>query len=145
MSRVLQVPKHKLQKDSQVQKVLLIESDRLLAENILKVLRSFSYEVEWQVDAQEALNSVDAKMPNLIILDLLLANRGGVEFLYEFRSYPDWQAVPIVVFSSLSAEELKEALNGFEHINISAYHYKSSSALADLVNTTNRILHSAAA
>src|ERR1041385_8833501 len=98
--------------------VLLIESDRIIAENAAKVLRKAGYEVDWQVEPQFALDSADSTVPKVIILDLILANRGGVEFLYEFRSYPDWQSIPIVLFSSLSPEELKGTLDGFDHLNI---------------------------
>ena len=124
--------------------VLLIESDRLIAANVLKMLKKAGHEVNWQVDPQAALDSADEQLPGVIIVDLILAGRGGIEFLYEFRSYPDWQEVPIVVFSSLSAEELKEALRGFEHLNVNAYHYKPSTTLSELTATVRRILQPAA-
>ena len=117
----------------------------MIAGNVLKVLRKAGYEVDWQVDPQEALDIADKSPPSLIIVDLVLAGRGGIEFLYEFRSYPDWQRIPIVVFSSLSAEELKEALAGFEHLNVNAYHYKPTTSLAELTRTVSRILQPAAA
>ncbi|HZP55756.1 MAG TPA: response regulator [Candidatus Saccharimonadales bacterium] len=121
--------------------VLLIESDKILAVNASKALKKSGHKVIWQVDPQLALDSADTKLPDVIILDLILANRGGVEFMYEFRSYPDWQAVPIIIFSSLSPEELRGVLNGFNHLNISAYHYKSSTSLAQLSESVNRATH----
>lgn len=123
--------------------VLLIESDRVIAANVLKVLKKAGYEVSWQVDPQAALDIADNNLPEVIIVDLVLAGRGGIEFLFEFRSYPDWQEVPIVVFSSLSAEELREVLRGFEHLNVNTYHYKPNTSLAELTNTVGRILQPA--
>ncbi len=121
-------------------KILLIESDRLLATNVKKVLQKTGHTVNWQVDPQNALDIADNEPPDLIIIDLVLAGHGGIEFLYEFRSYPDWQEVPVVVFSSLSAEELKEALGGFSHLNVTEYHYKPNTTLSDLTRTIERIL-----
>jgi CheY-like chemotaxis protein len=126
-------------------KVLLIEPDRLIAANVSKALKRGGYTVNCQVDPQIALDIADKDAPDVIIVDLILAGHGGVEFLYEFRSYPDWQNVPIVVFSSLSAEELKQTLKGFEHLNINAYHYKPTTALADLSRTIESVLQPAAA
>lgn len=120
-------------------RILLIESDKLIAVNLIKVLKKAGYAVDWQVDPQAALDAADSQPPALIIVDLVLANRGGIEFLYEFRSYPEWQAVPVVVFSSLSAEELKEAIGGFEHLDVSAYHYKPNTTLSDLTRTVDRL------
>jgi DNA-binding response OmpR family regulator len=125
--------------------ILLVESDRLIASNILKVLKKAGHKVNWQVDPQIALDAADKQTPDLIIADLVLAGHGGIEFLYEFRSYPDWQDVPIVVFSSLSAEELKEAVGGFEHLNVHTYHYKANTTLSQLVRTVERILQPVAA
>src|SRR5690242_5912455 len=99
--------------------VLLIESDKILAANVTKVLQRSGHNVDWQIDPQVALDKVDANLPQLIILDLVLAGRSGIEFLYEFRSYPDWQTLPVIIFSSYAVEELKETLASFEHLNIS--------------------------
>ena len=115
--------------------ILLIESDRLIADNIKKVLKKAGFSVDWQVDPQAALDVADKNLPDLIIVDLALAGHGGVEFLYEFRSYPDWREVPVVIFSSLSAEELKEDITGLGHLNINAYHYKPNTSLSELVKS----------
>ena len=123
--------------------VLLIESDRLIAGNIKKMLKKAGIKVDWQVDPQAALDDADKNLPDLIIIDMVLAGHGGIEFLYEFRSYPDWQKVPVVVFTSLSAEELKKDISGFEHLNISAYHYKPNTPLSDLVKSVEHILQPA--
>ncbi len=120
--------------------ILLIESDRILAQNILRALKHSGHSVDWQVDPQAALGCADANIPDIIILDLVLAGRGGVEFLYEFRSYPDWQGVPIVLFSSLSAQELVDSLDCFEHLNIAAYHYKPTTALSSLIQTIQSVI-----
>lgn len=119
--------------------VLLIEPDKIIASNLSKVLIKAGHSVDWQVDPQIALDIADTKLPEVIIVDLILAGHGGVEFLYEFRSYPDWQEIPIVVFSTLSAEELKHTLSGFEHLDISSYHYKPTTTLGELAQAVDRI------
>ena len=120
--------------------VLLVESDRLIANNVVRVLQKAGFEVNWQVDPQAALDIADSQPPGVVIIDLVLAGRGGIEFLYEFRSYPDWRGVPVVVFSSLSVEELKEAIKGFEYLNVTDYHYKPNTTLSKLTRTIERIL-----
>jgi DNA-binding response OmpR family regulator len=121
-------------------KLLLIESDALLAAGAIKVLKKAGHSVDWQVDPQAALDKADKDLPELIILDIMLAGHSGVEFLYEFRSYADWRRIPVVIFCSLSAEELKEALSGFEHLSLEAYHYKPATTLSELAATVERTL-----
>lgn len=119
--------------------ILLIESDKILATNILKALKKAGHSVEWQVDPQTALDRAEDKLPDVVILDLILAGHGGVEFTYEFRSYPDWQKIPIVLYSSLSAEELRGVVGGFEHLNIAIFLYKPQTGLADLVKAVDKL------
>ena len=61
-----------------------------------------------------ALQRVAERMPNLIILDLMMPEMNGFEFLETLRQNPDWYHIPVIV---LTAKELKAAerrrLNGF--------------------------------
>lgn len=119
--------------------VLLIEPDKILAEDISKALKKAGHNIDWQVDPQVAIDNADTNLPNAIILDLILANRSGIEFLYEFRSYPDWQKVPIILFSSVSVEELSDFLGSLKHLNITKYHYKPTTSLSQLTQSVSQI------
>jgi CheY-like chemotaxis protein len=121
--------------------ILLIETDRLLAKNLSKYLTKFGHEVSWHVEPQAAMDSADQKCPDVIVLDLLLANsRSGIEFLYEFRSYPEWQHLPVVIFSHVAAEDLKDCLDSMQQLNVAAYRYKPTTTLKDLAQTINQSL-----
>lgn len=121
-------------------RVLFIESDRLLGANAKAILKRAGHSVNWHVDPQAAMNSADATRPDIIILDLLLAGRSGVEFLYEFRSYPDWTTVPVIIYSDAAREEFNQASIGFSDLSIAAYHYKPTTSIAQLCKTAERLL-----
>jgi DNA-binding response OmpR family regulator len=121
-------------------KILLLETDSLLATNLLSFFSHCGYETEWQVDPQVAVLSADKTKPDLIILDLLLATHSGVEFLYEFRSYADWVKVPIIVFSNVSQRELGSSALALEQLGVTAFHYKPQTTLKQLVSSVNQIL-----
>jgi CheY-like chemotaxis protein len=121
--------------------ILLIETDRLLAKNLSKYLSKLGHDVAWQVEPQAAMDQADQKCPDVIVLDLLMANsRSGIEFLYEFRSYPEWQDLPVVIFSHVAAEDLKDCLESMQQLNVSAYRYKPTTSLKDLAQTINQSL-----
>ena len=87
--------------------VLLIEPDRLLAANIRQYLEgTLRHRVQWRSDAQASINSSEEFPPDVVVLELQLGMHSGVEFLYEFRSYADWQHVPIVILSSVPEAEI---------------------------------------
>lgn len=120
--------------------ILLIESDKLLAANIGSYLKRKGHSVDWQVNPQEALARADSKKPDLVILDLFLAQNSGVEFLYEFRSYPDWFDTPVIILSSLAAEDIKTSVPSLEHLNVAAFHYKPVTSLDALTYAVEQAL-----
>lgn len=121
-------------------KILLIESDGILAQATTKALASVGHEVDWHSDPQIATDSADKKCPDLVILDLMLAGRSGVEFLYEFRSYPEWRDLPVIIYSSIELEAFYQGSFGFRELGISHYHYKPTTTLAQLIESVNQAL-----
>lgn len=121
--------------------ILLVEPDRLLAEMYLEALMSAGYGVIVCAGAQTAIQAADEQRPDLVILELQLVEHSGVEFLYEFRSYPDWQAVPVLVQSSIPPEEFQDNRQVLQReLGVAAYLYKPQTSLQQLVRTVNRQL-----
>jgi len=121
--------------------ILLIETDHILAKNLVKFLGDKGHKVVWRVDPQEAIVRADQALPDVIILDIFLANRrSGIEFLYELRSYPEWQQLPVVIFSYVAAENLKNCLESLQQLNVSAYRYKPTTSLTELAQTIDQVL-----
>ena len=72
----------------------------------------------WQVtEAQNgrvALEAVSSQVPDLILLDLMMPEMDGFEFVAEFRRHEDWQGVPIIVITAKDlTREDRERLNGY--------------------------------
>ena len=117
-------------------RVLLIETDRQLAKNIKSYLQLAGHTVNSHSDLQAAVTTADTDRPGIIILDLWLAGRSGIEFLYELRSYPDWQPVPVIVTGKLSQDELANFAKAFEQLSISSYlpKHTATSILAEQID-----------
>lgn len=86
--------------------ILLIEPDKLLASQYAGFLNGKGYSVRLADNAQDAVLAADRQSPDLVIIEPLLASHSGIEFLYEFRSYGEWQNVPIIVLSRATADDL---------------------------------------
>jgi len=127
-----------------VARILLIESDRPLAASLQEFLQAGGHSVQWHVHPQAAMDSADAQCPDAIIMDLMLAGRSGAEFLYEFRSYPDWQNLPVIAFSNYSPGDLGASAVALEELDISAFHYKPTTTFAELGQSLDRLLQPAA-
>lgn len=110
-------------------KILLIEPDGILAGNIRDYFVKAGYEVIAHTDLQQAITSVDKSLPDAVILELQLAGRSGIEFLYEFRSYPDWQDLPVILYTILKSDELSAYKRVLRDLNISRILYKPETRL----------------
>ena len=75
--------------------VLIIEPDRLLGRTYTDALKAAGYSVAYAPTAQAAIVAADEKMPDIVVLEMLLPTHNGIAFLQEFRSYQDWQQVPV--------------------------------------------------
>lgn len=80
-------------------RVLIVEDDRWFAEICADSLSDC--DVRICHDAQAAIEAIDAVVPNIILLDLMLPGSNGVAFLQELRSYQDTRETPVIVCSSL--------------------------------------------
>jgi len=80
--------------------ILIIEPDARLAALYAEAMQTRQHQVVTVSTAQAAILAADATNPDLVVLELQLTAHSGVEFLYEFRSYADWQTIPVVVMGT---------------------------------------------
>lgn len=123
--------------------ILLLEADRQLARYTADFLGRRGHHVLRFADPQAAISATDTDLPDLIILNLSLAARSGIEFLYELRSYPDWQKVPVIATGRLDPKEQAAYSQAFTQLNISSYMPKESFSLSGLAAAADGLLQPA--
>lgn len=124
-------------------RILLLEADKQLSKNIKSFLNQAGHDVAVYKDPQTAISDADKKFPDVVILDLMLAGRSGIEFLYELRSYPDWQKVPLIITGRLSADEIQAFSDAFAQLGVAVYLPKQTTPLASLLAETETLLQPA--
>ncbi|HEY7791179.1 MAG TPA: response regulator transcription factor [Vicinamibacterales bacterium] len=82
-------------------RILLVDDEVSIQRAVAPLLRSRGYEVETVASGQAALTAIDARMPDLIVLDLGLPDLEGVEVCRRVRLH---SPVPIIVLSARGAE-----------------------------------------
>lgn len=121
-------------------KILLLEPNRLLAQQYNAYLTKQGYKVLWRADAQTGITAADDFKPDLVIVELLLAGHSGVEFLYEFRSYSDWLSVPAIVLSAATKSSAGISTAILTKLGVRAYLYKPETPLQKLGLVVQRLL-----
>ncbi len=86
--------------DTQPRNILLVEDDPLTREMVSTLVRKAGWEVKTAENGQIALNLLETYLPNLILLDLMMPEMDGFEFLAWLRENPDWRTIPVVVLTA---------------------------------------------
>lgn len=101
-------------------KILVIEDDELMRELVGVHLGDAGHEVVACADGADAIRSILAQKPDLVLLDLGMPYIDGFELLKALKGDPLTQALPVIVLSSrtdlLSFERVTE-LGAVDYLN----------------------------
>jgi len=84
-------------------KIVLCEDEKFVARSFVRKLTLEGYEVILVSNGNEAMATLVAEKPNLIILDLMMPGRTGFEVLQDIRASTDEdiKKIPVIVASNL--------------------------------------------
>lgn len=120
--------------------VLIIEPNTLLAQTYKQALGQQGCNPVSVPGAQEAIHAADQYQPSVVVLELQLVGHSGIEFLHEFRSYAEWQEVPVIVNSFVPPEAAEALKPTFAELKVSKYLYKPQTSLDTLVREAQRLV-----
>jgi signal transduction histidine kinase/CheY-like chemotaxis protein len=94
--------------------VLLVEDDQKTREVTRTILEKEGWKVREAENGRVALESMERERPGLIVLDLMMPEMDGFEFVARVRKKLEWRSIPIVVLTAydLTAKE-RRRLNGY--------------------------------
>ncbi len=81
-------------------KVLLIEDEPNIAEAIRFLLTREGWQVETHADGADAVQVIRAANPDLVILDVMLPGKSGMDILRDLRDLDDMQSLPILMLTA---------------------------------------------
>ena len=92
-------------------KILIIEDERALVEPLSYSLEREGFEVIASYDGQDGLRQAQVKLPDLIVLDLMLPVKPGLEVCRELRAGARTRSIPIIMLTAKTEES--DQLVGF--------------------------------
>jgi CheY-like chemotaxis protein len=91
-------------------KILLVDDSKFLRLATERALLRAGYDVSTASDGEEALHQAQAKLPDMILLDMMLPKMSGPDVLKALKKDSATASIPVVVLTGLSqqnAEKLK--------------------------------------
>jgi PAS domain S-box-containing protein len=114
LSRLLSKYKKRKAKTRLPHQILIVEDDALLREMLRRMLETTHWEIMEAENGREAIDLVQRQTPDLILLDLMLPEMDGFEFLNQLRQTPTGRSIPVIVVTAmeLTAAEI-DRLDGY--------------------------------
>ncbi|WP_170766453.1 response regulator [Ruegeria lacuscaerulensis] len=118
-------------------RALIVEDEAATREMISRVLCKEGWQVEQAVNGLDALQYLSKTVPDVILLDLMMPEMDGFEFLAGMRKNPDWKDIPVIVVTAkiLSIDD-RARLSGSVETLIS----KDGDEIETILNQLNDIL-----
>lgn len=116
----------------QTSKLLLVEDSKFMRIANERILTKAGYEVSTAADGEEAFRLAQEKLPDVILLDMMLPKLSGLDVLRKLKECPATSAIPVIVLTSLSQRNEEKLIQE----GAVAYFEKSN---LDLGENSNRL------
>lgn len=87
-------------------RILIIEDDEILVEMYEAKFKMEGFEVEKALNGKEGLEILKKDKPDLILLDILMPEMNGFEFLKNIKKEPSYHSVPVILLTNLGDPEI---------------------------------------
>lgn len=84
---------------------MIIEDDTNLLKNYVTELEILKYNVVTVSDGGKAIAAVLKEKPDLVLLDIMLPNKNGIDILEELRQDTKFKDLPVVMLTNYGDEE----------------------------------------
>lgn len=117
--------------EPQGKKILLAEDDRFLAKTLVNELTRDGLEVVHVHNGDQALGAIKGSKIDLVVLDLMMPQKNGFEFLSEKKLDKSIADIPVIVLSNLDQDSDREKALG---LGATAYLVKAHNSLQEIVS-----------
>jgi len=121
--------------------ILVVDDDPDMLDSIMSVLKSQPYKLQAARDGQQCMEMIGKKVPDLLILDLLMPRMDGFAVIRELRRNAAYVGLPILVLTAVveDASRRRYELETGREMNVQGYLEKPV-APDELLRHVSRIL-----
>jgi len=90
---------------SMAKHVLLVEDEENIIEAMRFLLTRDGWHVEAHADGGTAVQRIKERTPDLLILDLMLPGKSGLDIMRELRSEPNFMNLPVLMLTARGQDQ----------------------------------------
>jgi twitching motility two-component system response regulator PilH len=84
--------------------ILIADDSHTVREMVSEQLRRAGFEVLEAADGEAAMEQIKAKLPDLVVTDIVMPKKNGYELCRWIKSEPQTKAIPVVMCTSKGEE-----------------------------------------
>ena len=96
-----------------MEKILIIDDDKWIAQMLIDKIGAKEYIVKHSLNGKEAFTHLETFIPDIVILDIMMPEMNGYEFLEKFRATAAFTSIPVIILSGKGKEQ--DIIKGFEY------------------------------
>ncbi len=126
-----------INKFDDMKRILIVEDDGFISAALVAKLTKARYEVLTVPDGTEVAGAISQKLPDAILLDLLMPKMDGFAVLDYLKKDSRYKSIPVIILTNLSQEEdrVKAMASG-----ASDYLVKTDLSIIDIVEKIKRFI-----
>lgn len=99
--------------------VLLVEDNAANREMTRRQLQASNWQVMEAKNGLQALDQLEQRRPDIILLDLMMPEMDGFEFLQRLKSRSEWRSIPVIVLTAkdLTTAERQRLQGQIQHLH----------------------------
>ena len=84
--------------------IYCVEDDLSIRELIIYTLKLSGFDAQGYGDAEEFFEALKNRLPDLVILDIMLSGKDGLEILEELKSSNEYKDIPVIMATAKTSE-----------------------------------------
>lgn len=80
--------------------ILIVDDEPNIVISLEFLMKREGFDVVVATDGDSALQAIAEKMPDVVLLDIMLPKKDGFEVCQTIRANPDWNAVKVVMLTA---------------------------------------------
>lgn len=93
--------------------ILVVDDEPDVRKFLATIVKDAGFQVSTAVDGVDALEQVARRLPDLMILDMVMPRKSGIKVIRTLRENPEWAKLPVIVVTAhahdeFGSEDIKE-------------------------------------
>lgn len=117
--------------------ILIVDDDASMVRLYTNIFKIEGFNVVSASSGKEGLEKLEEFSPNIILLDLMMPNMSGFDFLESLRKIEKTKNVPVIVLTNLATEDTQLEIQKY---NVSKFLIKSDHMPKQIVEEVKGVL-----